>query len=78
MRHVRAGEEPCELCKWRRSEALSRGVARERPTQSTVRLVRRKRKVAPQVWSALGDVDNYVEPFAGSLCCTTRTPGVAR
>ncbi len=26
-----------------------------------------KRKVAPQVWEALGDVDNYVEPFAGSL-----------
>lgn len=21
-----------------------------------------KRKVAPQVWAALGDVDNYVEP----------------
>lgn len=26
-----------------------------------------KRKVATEVWSALGDVDNYVEPFAGSL-----------
>lgn len=26
-----------------------------------------KRRVAPQVWAALGDVDNYVEPFAGSL-----------
>ena len=25
-----------------------------------------KRKVAPQVWAALGDVDNYVEPFFGS------------
>lgn len=25
-----------------------------------------KRKVAPQVWEALGDVDNYVEPFFGS------------
>jgi site-specific DNA-adenine methylase len=25
-----------------------------------------KRKVAPQVWDALGDVDNYVEPFFGS------------
>ena len=24
-----------------------------------------KRKVAPQVWAAIGDVDNYVEPFAG-------------
>jgi site-specific DNA-adenine methylase len=26
-----------------------------------------KRKVAAEVWAALGDVDNYVEPFAGSL-----------
>ena len=26
-----------------------------------------KRKVATQVWDALGDCDNYVEPFAGSL-----------
>jgi site-specific DNA-adenine methylase len=26
-----------------------------------------KRKVASEVWAALGDVDNYVEPFAGSL-----------
>jgi site-specific DNA-adenine methylase len=25
-----------------------------------------KRRVAPQVWEALGDVDNYVEPFFGS------------
>jgi DNA adenine methylase len=25
-----------------------------------------KRKVAAQVWAALGDVDNYVEPFLGS------------
>jgi len=24
-----------------------------------------KRKVAPQVWAALGDVDNYIEPFFG-------------
>jgi DNA adenine methylase len=26
-----------------------------------------KRRVAAEVWAALGDVDNYVEPFAGSL-----------
>ena len=26
-----------------------------------------KRRVAHTVWAALGDVDNYVEPFAGSL-----------
>ena len=26
-----------------------------------------KRRVADVVWTALGDVDNYVEPFAGSL-----------
>ena len=33
-----------------------------------------KRKVAPQVWSALGDVDNYVEPFAGSLAVLLGRP----
>ena len=26
-----------------------------------------KRRVAGHVWAALGDVDNYIEPFAGSL-----------
>ena len=26
-----------------------------------------KRRVAPEVWAALGDVPNYIEPFAGSL-----------
>lgn len=26
-----------------------------------------KRHVASAVWDALGDVDNYVEPFAGLL-----------
>ena len=26
-----------------------------------------KRKVAAEVWDARGDVDNYVEPFCGSL-----------
>ena len=33
-----------------------------------------KRKVAADVWSALGDVDNYVEPFAGSLAVTLQRP----
>lgn len=33
-----------------------------------------KRKVAPQVWDALGDVDNYVEPFAGSLAVLLGRP----
>jgi site-specific DNA-adenine methylase len=33
-----------------------------------------KRKVAPQVWEALGDVDNYVEPFAGSLAVLLERP----
>lgn len=29
---------------------------------------------APEVWVALGDVDNYVEPFAGSLAVLLRRP----
>jgi len=33
-----------------------------------------KRKVAPQIWEALGDVDNYVEPFAGSLAVLLERP----
>lgn len=33
-----------------------------------------KRKVAAQVWAALGDVDNYVEPFAGSLAVLLARP----
>ena len=33
-----------------------------------------KRRVADVVWSALGDVDNYVEPFAGSLACLLERP----
>jgi hypothetical protein len=37
-----------------------------------------KRKVAPQVWDALGDVDNYVEPFAGSLAVLLGRPTSAR
>lgn len=33
-----------------------------------------KRRVAPQVWTALGDVANYVEPFAGSLAVLLHRP----
>jgi len=33
-----------------------------------------KRKVATEVWAALGDVDNYVEPFAGSLAVLLGRP----
>jgi hypothetical protein len=34
-----------------------------------------KRRVAPEVWAVLGDVDNYVEPFAGSLAVLLERPG---
>jgi hypothetical protein len=33
-----------------------------------------KRRVAPEVWAALGAVDNYVEPFAGSLAVLLARP----
>lgn len=33
-----------------------------------------KRRVASWVWDALGDVDNYVEPFAGSLAVLLERP----
>lgn len=33
-----------------------------------------KADAAPAVWAALGDVDNYVEPFAGSLAVLLRRP----
>ena len=33
-----------------------------------------KRRVAADVWAALGDVDNYVEPFAGSLAVLLERP----
>lgn len=33
-----------------------------------------KRRVAPWVWEAFGDVDNYVEPFAGSLAVLLERP----
>jgi site-specific DNA-adenine methylase len=33
-----------------------------------------KRRVADVVWSAFGDVDNYVEPFAGSLAVLLERP----
>lgn len=34
-----------------------------------------KRRVASLVWEAFGDVDNYVEPFAGSLAVLLERPG---
>lgn len=33
-----------------------------------------KRRVAAEVWSALGAVDNYIEPFAGSLAVLLERP----
>ena len=33
-----------------------------------------KRRVAPVVWAAFGNVDNYVEPFAGSLAVLLERP----
>lgn len=33
-----------------------------------------KADAAPHVWEALGDVDHYVEPFAGSLAVLPRRP----
>ena len=33
-----------------------------------------KRRIAPEVWAAFGDVDNYVEPFAGSLAVLLQRP----
>ena len=37
-----------------------------------------KRRVASEVWAALGDVDNYVEPFAGSLAVLLGRPSTHR
>jgi hypothetical protein len=33
-----------------------------------------KRRVAGDVWARFGDVDNYVEPFAGSLAMLLGRP----
>src|ERR1044072_9447399 len=33
-----------------------------------------KSRIAPQVWEVLGDVDNYIEPFAGSLAVLLGRP----
>lgn len=33
-----------------------------------------KSKAAPAIWAALGDVEHYVEPFAGSLACLLLRP----
>lgn len=37
-----------------------------------------KRRVAAEVWRVLGDVDNYVEPFAGSLAVLLLRPSPPR
>lgn len=37
-----------------------------------------KSKVGPWVWERFGDVDNYVEPFAGSLAVLLGRPGAHR
>ena len=37
-----------------------------------------KRRVADTVWSALGNVDHYVEPFAGSAAVLLARPHVGR
>lgn len=37
-----------------------------------------KRPVAAQVWAALGDVANYVEPFAGSAAVLLQRPGLPK
>ena len=33
-----------------------------------------KADAAPEAWAAMGDVDHYVEPFAGSLAVLLRRP----
>ena len=37
-----------------------------------------KKKVAPIIWAALGDVDHYIEPFFGSGATLLQRPHVAR
>lgn len=37
-----------------------------------------KRKVAPIVWSGLGEVSNYIEPFAGSLAVLLGNPKIPK
>ena len=37
-----------------------------------------KSRAAPLVWAALGDVANYVEPFAGSLAVLLARPSAPR
>lgn len=33
-----------------------------------------KRQIAPMVWERFGDVNNYIEPFAGSLAVLLARP----
>lgn len=36
-----------------------------------------KSRAAPIIWEKLGDVDNYIEPFAGSLAVLLQSPRIA-
>lgn len=49
-------------------------MTREAPLAAPFPWFGGKRKVAPEVWAALGDPDNYVEPFAGSLAVLLNRP----
>lgn len=37
-----------------------------------------KRKIAPIIWQALGKIDNYIEPFCGSLSILLRNPNIPK
>lgn len=37
-----------------------------------------KSRIAPQVWAALGDIDNYIEPFCGSAAVALARPRTIR
>jgi DNA adenine methylase len=49
-------------------------TATEQPLKAPFPYAGGKSRVAALVWSRLGDVDNYVEPFAGSLATLLRRP----
>ena len=50
------------------------GCDADRPAQDPFPWFGGKADAAPAVWEALGDVDHYVEPFAGSLAVLLRRP----
>jgi hypothetical protein len=49
-------------------------VARVEPLRSPYPYFGGKSRVAPLVWTRLGDVSNYIEPFAGSAAMLLRRP----